>query len=194
MAPSTSRSRLLGGGMSHDSMRTYVLYVRIERSRRGRLSMAVHNGVPAGPRWPRALQTAWWAARPLSLLDRCHRRYGDVFTLRVLGFGNMVFVADPAAIKQAFTGSRDVFHAGEANAAMGPVLGEHSLLLLDGDRHLRERKLLLPAFHGDSVRAYTARVASLAESEAARWPVGKPFAVRPRMQEITLEVILRAVI
>ncbi len=152
------------------------------------------TGLPAGPRWPRAVQTAWWAARPETLVEYCRKRYGNLFTLRILGFGNMVFVADPAAIKQVFTGDRDVFHAGEANAAMGPVLGEHSLLLLDGERHLRERRMVLPAFHGDAVRGYTARVREIAEREVETWPVAEPFAVRPRMQAITLEVILRAVI
>jgi cytochrome P450 len=111
-----------------------------------------------------------------------------------VGLGTIVVVADPDLIKQVFTGDRDVFHAGEANAAMGPVLGKHSLLLLDGDRHLRERRLMLPPFHGEAVRAYGRRVAELAAAEVERWPVGEPFPIRPRMQAITLEVILRAVI
>jgi cytochrome P450 len=152
------------------------------------------DGLPPGPRWPRALQTAWYALRPTTVLRRCRARYGDAFTLRTYGLGDIVFLADPAAVKQVFTGDRDVLHAGEANAAMEPVLGPHSLLLLDGERHLRERKLLLPPFHGEAVRAYARRVEEIAALEVASWPVGKPFAVRPRMQAITLEVILRAVI
>ena len=98
------------------------------------------DGLPPGPRWPRAAQTAWWAARPLSLMRYCRRRYGDVFTVRPYGFGNIVLIADPALIKEVFTGDRDVFAAGEANAAMSPVLGRHSLLVLDGDRHLLQRR------------------------------------------------------
>ncbi|MFL5780241.1 MAG: cytochrome P450 [Thermoleophilaceae bacterium] len=152
------------------------------------------EGLPPGPRWPRALQTLWYAARPTSMLRRCRARYGPVFTIRTYGLGDMVFLADPAAVKQVFTGDRDVLHAGEANAAMEPVLGPHSLLLLDGDRHLRERKLLLPPFHGEAVRAYGSRIEEIAAEEVATWPVGKPFAMRPAMQAITLEVILRAVI
>ncbi|HKP88695.1 MAG TPA: cytochrome P450 [Thermoleophilaceae bacterium] len=152
------------------------------------------NGLPPGPRWPRAAQTAWYALRPTSVLRRCHARYGDAFTLRTHGLGEMVFLADPAAVKEVFTGDRDLLHAGEANAAMEPVLGPHSLLLLDGARHLRERKLLLPAFHGEAVRAYADRIEEIAEREVAGWPVAKPFAVRPRMQAVTLEVILQAVI
>lgn len=153
----------------------------------------VVEGLPPGPRWPRPLQTAWWAARPASLMERCRREYGDVFSLRILGFGDIVMVADPAAIKEVFTGDRDVLHAGEANAAMGPVLGSHSLLLLDGDAHLRERKMLLPAFHGEAIRTYAARMAEVAASEIDGWPVGERFAVRPRMQAVTLEMILQVV-
>ncbi len=156
--------------------------------------MAIIEGLPPGPRWPRAAQTAAWGLRPIETVKHCRERYGDLFTLRMMGLGDMVFVADPELIKQVFTGDREVFHAGEANSAMEPVLGPHSLLLLDGQRHLHERKLLLPPFHGEAVRAYAERVAELAAEEVATWPVGEAFAVRPRMQAITLEVILRAVI
>jgi len=152
------------------------------------------DGLPPGPRWPRAAQTAWWAARPLSLMRYCRRRYGDVFTVRPYGFGNIVLVADPGLIKEIFTGDRDVFAAGEANAAMSPVLGRHSLLVLDGDRHLRQRKLMLPPFHGEAIGRYRERVEEITAAEVASWPLGKPFALRPRMQDITFEVILRAVI
>jgi cytochrome P450 len=152
------------------------------------------EGVPPGPHWPRAVQTAWWAVRPLSLMRHCRRRYGDVFTVRPYGFGDIVLVADPGLIKEVFTGDRDVFAAGEANAAMSPVLGRHSLLVLDGDRHLRQRKLMLPPFHGEAIGRYRERVEEITAAEVASWPLDKPFAIRPRMQDITFEVILRAVI
>jgi cytochrome P450 len=150
--------------------------------------------LPPGPRWPRAIQTAWWAYRPESLLRYCRARYGEVFLLRTFGIGDVVCVGDPAAVKQVFTADRDVLHAGEANAAMEPVLGPHSLLILDGDRHIQERRWLLPPFHGTAVQGYGDRIAQIAEREVATWPVGKPFPVKPRMQAVTLEVILRAVI
>src|SRR6266700_5930065 len=95
----------------------------------------VIEGVPAGPRLPRAVQTVLWAARPVSFMQRSRRCYGDVFTVRPYAFGNVVVLADPAHIKDVFTGDRDVFAAGKANAAMSPVLGSHSLLTLDGERH-----------------------------------------------------------
>jgi cytochrome P450 len=152
------------------------------------------DGLPAGPRWPRAVQTAWWATRPVSLMRHCRRRYGDVFTVRPYGFGNIVLVADPGIIKEVFTGDRDVFAAGEANAAMSPVLGRHSLLVLDGERHLRQRRLMLPPFHGEAIGRYRERVEEITIAEVSSWPLGKPFAIRERMQDITFEVILRAVI
>jgi cytochrome P450 family 135 len=150
--------------------------------------------LPPGPRGPRLLQTILWTAQPVAFYRYCQRRFGDLYTLRPIGLGELVVVADPEAIREVFTGDRDVLRAGEANAVMGPMVGPHSLLLLDGERHLRDRRLLLGPFHGDAVRAYRERVAAIAAEEVRRWPVGKAFAIRPRMQAITLEVILRAVI
>jgi cytochrome P450 family 135 len=152
------------------------------------------DGVPPGPRLPRALQTVLWAARPLSFMRRARRHHGDVFTIRPYGFPDIVVLADPEHIKEVFTGDRDVFAAGRANAAMSPVLGSHSLLTLDGERHLRQRKLMLPPFHGEAIDRYRERIEEITKSEIARWPTGRPFPIRPRMQDITFEIILRAVI
>src|SRR5205807_2123817 len=105
-----------------------------------------------------------------------------------------VVLADPEHIKDVFTGDRDVFAAGMANAAMAPVLGSHSLLTLDGERHLRQRKLMLPPFHGEAVGRYRERIEQITNDELATWPTGTPFPIRPRMQNIALEIILRAVI
>jgi len=122
------------------------------------------------------------------------RRYGDVFSSRFPIFGRVVYVADPALVKEVFTGDPATFHAGEANTlALGDALGEHSLLTLDEGRHMSQRKLLLPPFHGESVRRYIEVMAEATEHEVARWPVGEEIELRPRMQAITLEVILRAV-
>jgi cytochrome P450 len=126
-------------------------------------------------------------------MARCAERYGPTFTLRLAGMGNVVFVSDPAAIKSVFTGDAAVFNAGEGNKIMEPVLGPESLLLLDGPPHLRERRLLLPPFHGERMVRYRDVVREVAEQEIARWPQGTPFALQPSMQDITLNVILRAV-
>src|ERR1700704_7077213 len=152
------------------------------------------DGVPPGPRLPRALQTVLWAARPIWFMQRTRRRYGHMFTVRPYAFGDIVVLSNPEHIKEVFTGDRDVFAAGKANAAMGPVLGNHSLLTLDGARHLRQRKLMLSPFHGEAVERYRERIEQITTDELSTWPTGRPFPIRPRMQNIALEIILRAVI
>jgi cytochrome P450 len=140
------------------------------------------------------VQAVLYARDPVGFLERCQRRYGDVFSLPFPAFGRLVYVADPELVKQVFTGDPATFQAGTANArALEPVLGRFSLLTLDGDDHMRQRKLLLPPFHGEAVRRYRDLIAEIAAQEVERWLVGRPFALRPRMQAITLEVILRAV-
>jgi cytochrome P450 family 135 len=149
---------------------------------------------PPGPRMPSLMQAAFVTASPYGWMVKRWRRYGDVFSSRFPIFGRVVYLADPALVKEVFTGDAKTFHAGEANTlALGDALGEHSLLTLDEERHLSQRKLLLPPFHGESVRRYTEVMAEATEREVARWPVGKQIELRPRMQAITLDVILRAV-
>ena len=150
--------------------------------------------IPPGPRLPPLVQAALVTARPYGWMRARRKRYGDVFSSRFPFYGRVVYLADPAEVKRVFAGDPAIFHAGEANLlALGDVLGEHSLLTLDEDRHLSQRKLLLPPFHGESVRRYAELMAEATAREVARWPVGRTFALRPRMQAITLEVILRAV-
>ncbi|MDE3070264.1 MAG: cytochrome P450, partial [Acidobacteriota bacterium] len=119
--------------------------------------------------------------------------FGDMFTLRLAYEGTWVVTADPAVIKQVFTGDPRVLHAGEANRILRPVLGPNSVLLLDDDEHMRQRKLMLPPFHGERMLSYGEMMAQIASEEIERWPLGKPYRLRPRMQALTLEVILRAV-
>ena len=149
--------------------------------------------LPPGPRRPATLQTFAWVARPLPFLDRCRRRYGDWFTVRLAKVGTFVFVADPVAIKEIFTGDPQLLRAGEANAPLAPVVGSRSVLLLDGAEHLRQRRLMLPSFHGGRMAHYGELMAEITEAELERWPLREPFALRPRTQAITLEIILRVV-
>jgi cytochrome P450 family 135 len=150
--------------------------------------------LPDGPHYPRIVQAWLWMKRPTWFLDRCSRAYGDVFTMRLPLGMNLVHIADPELVKAVFGGSSDVLRAGQANAAiLEPLLGPHSVLVLDGPEHLRQRKLILPAFHGDRMRAWEAAIRDITRAEIARWPTGKPFALRPSMQSITLNVIMRAV-
>ena len=149
--------------------------------------------LPPGPRLPKAAQTARLARDPIGYMRRCRARYGELFTLRYYPFDDLVYVCDPDAVREIFTGDPEVFRAGEANQFMEPTLGPRSVLLLDGGDHLRMRKRMLPPFHGRSVTRYREVIADIAARELETWPLGRSFALRPRMQEITLEVILRAV-
>jgi cytochrome P450 len=131
---------------------------------------------------------------PLGFLARHQRRYGDVFTVRFPFFGHIVYVARPDLVKAVFTGSPSVFHAGEANATvLEPALGPNSVLTLDGEPHMRQRKLLLPPFHGERIERYGELIVEMTRREMESWPVGEPFALRPHTQRITLAVIMRAV-
>jgi cytochrome P450 family 135 len=149
--------------------------------------------LPPGPQAPAALQTARLLARPLPFLESCRRRYGETFTARVLRVGAMVFVSDPASMKALFGSDRRNTIAPGRNVVLAPVLGRRSLLLLEGEEHLRRRKLMLPPFHGERMRAYESVMAEVAEREVASWTVGRQFSLQESMQTITLEVILRAV-
>jgi cytochrome P450 len=142
---------------------------------------------------PRVVQTAIWMRNAQWLMDTCQARFGDTFTLRIANEGTWVFTSDPDTIKQAFTGDPAKLHAGEANRILLPVLGHNSVLLLDDERHLGQRKLLLPPFHGARMQRYGELMRSVAAQEIERWPLGEPYALRPRMQALTLEIILQAV-
>jgi cytochrome P450 len=133
-------------------------------------------------------------AVPYGWMQSRRERYGDVFSSHFPFLGRVVYVADPALVKEVFAGDPAVFHAGEANATvLGDALGDNSLLTLDEGRHLSQRKLLLPPFHGAAVRRYADVMAEATAREVESWPLGRAFPLRPRMQAITLEVILRAV-
>ncbi len=149
--------------------------------------------LPPGPSIPAALQTARLVARPLPFFEACRRRYGSTFTAQVLRVGPTVFISDPASIKALFGADRRNSIAPGRQVVLAPVLGERSLLLLEGEEHLRRRKLMLPPFHGERMRAYESVMAEATEREVASWPVGRRFALHESMQAITLEVILRAV-
>ena len=157
----------------------------LDRSTRPRL--------PAGPAWPTLAQTAAWMTRPKPFLRRMHERHGDVFTVGLRSGETFVVLAHPDAVKEVFTGDPDLLRAGEGNRVLLPVLGRHSVLLLDGPEHLRQRKLLLPPFHGERMQRYREIIEDAAAREVATWPAGRPMQLAPRMQEITLEVIMRAV-
>ncbi|MDQ3762270.1 MAG: cytochrome P450 [Actinomycetota bacterium] len=150
--------------------------------------------LPPGPPVPALVQAGFIWLDPIRFVQTCHRRYGDRFTIRIPGIGTLVFLTDPDDIRTVTRGDPAIFHAGEAAAPLNQVLGEKSLITLDDDKHRRSRGMMLPAFHGDSVRRQVAEMVAITADDVARWPVGEQFPLYPRMQAITLEVILRTVI
>lgn len=149
--------------------------------------------LPPGPRMPTALQTIGWWSRPTVYLERCRARYGRRFTIKLLGQSPFVVLSDPDEIKQLFQAPPDVLHPGEGARILEPVVGPNSVILLDEAPHLQQRKLLLPAFHGESMQRLSGLMAELAEAEVASWPRDETVALHPRLQRLTLEIIMRAV-
>ncbi len=139
------------------------------------------------------MQTAGFLFFPAPWIEFCRRRYGDVVIFGSLFDPQFVMVFDVDQVKQVLRGSPDRLRAGEANALLGPVVGERSVLLLDGAEHLRQRKLLLPPFHGQRMRAYEEVMVEAADRAIESWPVGEEFALLGSMQALTLDVIVRAV-
>ena len=150
------------------------------------------QGLPPGSRSPSVYQLLGLLTRVRPYLERNQRRYGDLFTLKIFGMGNWVFPGTPELIRASFTAPADVLHAGESNG-LEPVLGPYSLLATDREQHLRQRKLLLPPFHGARMKDYERLIEEIAAEEVGKWPVGVEFPVVPSMMTITLRAILRAV-
>jgi cytochrome P450 len=156
--------------------------------------LARREGMPPGSRAPGLVQALRYVRDPLGLLIDLQRRHGDVFSMKFPYFDRVVYVADPDLVKQLFTGSPERFHAGEANATvLEPALGPNSVLTLDEGPHMRQRKLLLPPFHGKRIEGYGELIREATRETMASWPVGETFALRPHTQHITLAVIMRAV-
>lgn len=149
-------------------------------------------GIP-GPRLPTWVQTVSYGFRPVEFLLWCHRRYGDMFRIRLPGGGIVMVVADPAAIGEIMSLGADEFTAAAAAPLLEPFLGSRSLLLLDGERHKSERRLLVEALHGDTMSSYSDVMVAATERDMKTWPVGRPFALHPRLQAITLDVIVEVI-
>ncbi|NJP09035.1 MAG: cytochrome P450 [Leptolyngbyaceae cyanobacterium RU_5_1] len=142
------------------------------------------------PSW---LQLISWIADPLKFQDYYRQKYGDIFTMRLSGLGAFVIISDPQAIQEIFNQDPKQFDVGSGNTLAIPLLGQNSLLLMDGDRHRRERKLLMPAFHGERLQTYAKQICKITEHIASEWQVGHHFVARTAMQKISLEVILQVV-
>jgi len=150
--------------------------------------------LPPGPTFVPPLVTALpWLYRPFPMLDFYARHYRDAFTWRLPGLGRAVVFYHPDAIKEIFSLGPDDAHAGKINAVLGPLLGQHSLLLLDGAEHLRQRKLLLPPLHGERMASYGTRMVQLTEEAIRSWPDSGKFPIHAYLQTIALKIILRVI-
>ncbi len=151
--------------------------------------------LPPGPAAPAAAQTVEWIARPTDLLRRSAARYGEPFTLRTLwADAPMVLVSDPETIRRVYAAPGDVLRGGASSTVLEPFAGSSSILVTSGEAHLRRRRQMLPPFHGARMEAHRAEIAALAEAELARWRPGTPLQTLPRMQSLTLDIILRVVL
>ncbi len=154
----------------------------------------MRDGLPPGPREPAALQTVEWIVRPTALLRRAQERYGEPFTLRTAWMdAPLVLTSDPQEIKRIYAAPPDVLQAGDSSAILEPFVGRNSVLILHGDEHLRQRRLMLPPFHGEQLKRWAATVAEITHRELDTWPANTTVKTLPRMQRITLEVIQRVI-
>jgi cytochrome P450 len=149
--------------------------------------------LPPEPKYSPLSQTLRWSFRPLPFMQECRERYGDAFSVRFMSFERpMVMISDPAAIKALYTERAHGLPPGR-EVILTPIVGPHSVLVIEGADHLAHRKLMLPAFHGERMRSYAPLVEEIVAAEIDSWPLGERFPIHPRMQAVTLEVILRVV-
>jgi len=159
-----------------------------------RLTREQDRSLPPGPRWPAAVQTVALLRFRHQFVPWLHRTYGDVITIRLLpGAQPLVLFTRPEHAREIFAGDPEVFHAGKANAILGPVMGEHSLLLVDGAQHKRARRLLMPAFNGHAIKTYAGLVAEVTRDHLTRWRDGEELRSLDAMNALTLDVIFRVV-
>jgi cytochrome P450 len=149
-------------------------------------------GLPPGPSVPAAIQMMATWTRPVASLERL-RRYGKRITVQLPFQPPFVMLWDPADIKELFTASPTAVHPGAGANILAPIVGHNSVILLDEGAHMEQRKLMLPAFHGERMKKLLGVMAELAEREVASWPTDEPVTLHPRLQRVTLEIILRAV-
>ena len=179
------RTMLLLNGLSHRLAPGQLLVQRalietLMRHAPSEATAVAGDALPPGPDAPPLFQALRWVQWPLPFMEECAQQYGDPFTLRLPSAPPIVMFSHPDAIKTIFTGDEEDLRAGEANFRLEPILGRHSLLLLDGHEHLRERRLLQPPFQGDRMLAFGTVMRDIAAAAVERWPVGRPFPIHAR--------------
>jgi cytochrome P450 family 135 len=151
------------------------------------------GGLPPGPRKPGPWQTVEWIYRPIPFMERCRRKYGPIFSLRLGPGGREVMIADPQIAKRVMAGDPKMFRAGDTNGLFRPVVGSHSILVLDGEEHLRHRRIILPTFSGSHAQQFADQVREIAEKRVASWNVGDQLNLQDEMEQISFESIMRVV-
>lgn len=147
-----------------------------------------------GPKEPIWYQTIWGVVQPLSYLDSIQKRYGDIcLTPPFAGLPAQVVISNPQALQEIFTADASLFESGSGSQMMQPLVGDNSLLLMDGTHHLQQRKLLMPPFHGERMKAYGQTICEITQKVTEKITVGQKIIVRPLMQQISLNVILRTI-
>src|ERR1700686_5325201 len=166
----------------------------LERPRESGTVREPIEALPPGPRAPAVVQTLAWAVAPTWVMDRCARRLGEAFTLTFAPSGmKLVMISDPEAVKAVFTAPPHAAPSAAGTSPVAPVMGPSSVIVLTGPEHMRQRKLLLPPFHGERMREYEEVIVQATRRDMAGWPLGRPMRLQERTRAITLEVILRAV-
>ncbi len=155
--------------------------------------MTANVNLPDGPKMPIFLRRMKFIFQPLEYADNFAKTYGDTFTLSNTRDSAIVYFSHPQALQEIFAGDSVHFESGRGNRGLRFLLGDNSLILLDGDRHHRQRQLLTPPFHGDRMRTYGETIRQITQQVTNEWKINKPFNIRSSMQEITMRVILRVV-
>ena len=151
------------------------------------------KNLPDGPKVPRLIQTIRGILQPLKYIEKAAQEYGDFYTTKFAGFPTQVIISNPQAIQEIFTADSKMFNSAQGNQVLRPLLGEYSLVLHDGNYHQQQRKLLLPSFHGERMKAYGNTICEITEQVINQWKIGQVFSARQAMQEISLRVILRTI-
>jgi cytochrome P450 family 135 len=149
--------------------------------------------LPPGPRNPAFAQGLSWLFRPVPFMQSARRKYGRAFLARLGPEQRVVFLSDPALVEAVFTGDPELLHTGDINGIFRRIIGPDSILLLDGEAHIKRRRLLLPVFHGESLKRFRSEMDHAVEDEIATWPVGRPFAALPGIHRISTQVVMRAI-
>ena len=149
--------------------------------------------LPPGLPIPKLVSTAFWLRQPFRLMEMSAKRYGEPFTMSLMGFPRLVMVHSPETVKHVFADDGETFAAGKFNQSLAALLGDKSVLMLDGPEHIRHRKLLMPPFHGERMQRYGEAMLAETDEVLDTWRANEVFSIHPHMQEITLRVIIRTV-